>query len=212
MPYFMVRPVVWVLLHIGYWIYGGIRFEGRGHVPRVGGVLITPNHISDADPTAIALAAPRACYFMAKEEIFSMGFLGTLSRWLRGFPVKRNTADRVALHHAETLLKQGEAVVMFPEGKISADGAIQPLFPGALLIAQHAEAPIVPTIIFGTDSLLPLGETRPRRPGRKIVVRFGAPITVSELTGNLKGGAALKAGAERLHAMMLALQEPPPRQ
>jgi 1-acyl-sn-glycerol-3-phosphate acyltransferase len=200
------RPFAWVALHIAYFIYGGIRFEGRDNVPRRGGVLIAPNHISDADPTAIALALPRACWYMAKEELFNMRVLGTLIRWLRGFPVKRYTADRAALRRAEELLKQGWAVVIFPEGKISETGILQPILPGALLAAQRADVPIVPTIIEGADRLIPYGETKPRRVARPIVVRFGKPVTVAELTGNEKGGEALKAGAVRLYELLLELQ------
>ncbi len=206
MPYFIVRPIVWLLLQIAYAIYGGIRYVGRENVPRRGGVLITPNHISDADPTAIGLALPRSCYVMAKEEIFSMGFLGTLSRWLHGFPVKRYTADRAALRYAEDLLKRGEAVVMFPEGKLSEDGTLQPILPGALLIAQRAGVPIIPTVIEGTDSLLPYGEKRPRHAGRQIVVRFGAPVSAADLMSGAKGGNALRGGAERLHGLLRTMQ------
>jgi 1-acyl-sn-glycerol-3-phosphate acyltransferase len=202
------RPFAWIGLHIAYWIYGGIRYEGRANVPRHGGVLILPNHISDADPTAIALALPRACHYMAKEELFSKPILGTLIRWLRGFPVRRYTADRAALRRTEELLKAGWAVVIFPEGRISETGTLQPILPGALLAAQRAGVPIVPTIIEGTDRLMPYGETKPRHAGRPIVVRFGKPVTVGELTGDVKGGEALKAGAERLHEILLALQEP----
>ncbi len=94
MPFWIVRPIMWTLLRIVFFIFGGIRFEGREHVPSRGGVLVTPNHISDCDPTAIGVALPRACYVMAKEELFEMKYIGALIRWLHGFPVKRYTADR----------------------------------------------------------------------------------------------------------------------
>src|SRR5579885_2958350 len=106
MPYAIIRPIAWVLLRIAFALLGGIRFEGRENVPKRGGVLVTPNHISDADPPTMGIAMPRACYFMAKEELFHMRFLGALIRWLHGFPVKRYTADRAALRYAENLLEQ----------------------------------------------------------------------------------------------------------
>src|SRR5579862_1573065 len=119
--YVIVRSIVWVLLRILYTVLGGIRLEGRANVPRKGGVMVTPNHISDADPPTMGFALPRFCYFMAKEELFQIRIIGPLIRWLHGFPVKRYTADRAALRRAEELLKVGEAVIIFPEGKISED-------------------------------------------------------------------------------------------
>lgn len=210
MVYWIIRSILWLVLHILYALLGGIRYEGRQYVPRKGGVLITPNHISDADPTAIGLALPRPCHFMAKEELFSMRIVGPIIKAMRGFPVKRYTADRTALRKAEELLKQGEAVVIFPEGKLSEDGKLQELLPGSLLVAQRANVPIVPTIIEGTDRLIPYGEQRPRHAGRHIIVRFGPPVTVAELTGGAKGGDALKLAAERLREILLALQQGKP--
>ena len=220
MPYWIVRPIIWVLLRIIFFIFGGIRFEGREHVPLTGGVMVTPNHISDCDPAAIGVALPRDCYVMAKEELFEMKRLGPLIRWLRGFPVKRYTADRAALRYAEERMEEGECVVIFPEGKLSVTGELQPILPGALLAAERAKVPIVPTIIIGTNVVMPYGETKPRWLRHKMIVRFGPPVTVAELRGGQKGGEALKRGAERLGVLMKAVQEnkpyppaepPPPR-
>jgi 1-acyl-sn-glycerol-3-phosphate acyltransferase len=210
MPFWLLRPIAWLLFHIAYLLFGGIRVEGREHVPRKGGVLIAPNHISDADPSAVALALPRACWFMAKAEIFAMKFIGPLVRQLHGFPVKRYTADRSALRRAEELLEQGEAVVIFPEGQVSHDGQLQDMLPGALLVARAADAPVVPTAILGTDALLPYGKVWPRPAGRRIIVRFGPPVSIAQLTGGIKGGNGLKIGADRLKAMIQALQQGQP--
>ncbi len=207
MPYWLIRPIAWVVFHLVHLLCGGgVRFEGRENVPKTGGILITPNHISDADPPTVAIALPRDCWVMAKEEIFAMPVIGAFSRWLHGFPVKRYTADRAALRRAEDLLKQGEAVIIFPEGKLSPDGKIQPLLPGVLLIAKGANVPIVPTVLIGTDRMIPYGSLIPRPTWRKCIVRFGPPVTVAELTGGGKGSAATHRGAERLRELMLALQ------
>jgi len=206
MPFWLARPIFWFLFHTVYLLYGGVRFEGRENVPLKGGVLITPNHISDSDPPTVGIALPRACWVMAKEEIFGMGFVGKISRWLHGFPVKRYSADRAALRKAEDLLKNGEAVVIFPEGKLSEDGKLQPLLPGTLLIARAANVPIIPTILIGTDNLMPYAETRPRRMKQPAIVRFGKPITMAELTSGYKGSEGLRVGAERLRQIMLAMQ------
>jgi 1-acyl-sn-glycerol-3-phosphate acyltransferase len=207
MPFFIFRPFTWLLLRIAYWYLGGICIEGRENVPRKGGILVTPNHISNADPPTIGFALPRASYFMANEKLFHRPVLGLLIRWLHGFPVKPGTPDRAALRRGEELLKQGEALVIFPEGTHSPDGKLLPMQPGALLVAQRAGVPIVPTIVLGTTDLIPYGEEKIRRSGKPVIVRFGAAVTVEELTGGKKGSDGLKAGAARLGELMLALQE-----
>lgn len=207
MGYWIVRSIVWVVLHSIFFYYGGIRFEGRQNVPRKGGVLITPNHISDGDPPAMGVAVPRACYFMAKEELFDMRYWGTLIRWLHGFPVKRNTADRAALRFAEDLLKKGEAVVIFPEGKISEDGTLQQMLPGALLVAKRANVPIVPTVLINTDDLMPYKKLWPRHIKKPIIVRFGPPVPIEDLVGDEKGSEGLKQASERLRECIRAVQE-----
>jgi 1-acyl-sn-glycerol-3-phosphate acyltransferase len=124
--------------------------------------------------------------------------------------VKRYSADRAALRYAEELLEQGEAVVIFPEGKLSEDGTLQALLPGALLVAQRAQVPVLPAVISGTNSLLPYGAQFPQHAHRRIVVRFGPPVTVEQLTGGIKGSEGLKRGAEHLFAILCALQEKKP--
>ncbi len=206
MRYRIVRAIVWTLLRLLLTFTGGIRIEGKENVPQTGGVLITPNHISDADPPVVGFALPRFCYFMAKEELFSIRFWGTLIRWLHGFPVKRYTADRASLRYTEERLKEGEAVVIFPEGQLSETGKLMELLPGALLVAQRANVPIVPTILLYTNDLMPYGELKPRRIGKPLIVRFGKPVTMAELTGGTKGSEGLKLAAVRLREILLKLQ------
>lgn len=210
MFFVIVRSIVWVLLRLIFSYTGGFRVEGRENVPQRTGALISPNHFSDSDPPVIGFAVPRFCYFMAKEELFEIKFWGKLIRILRGFPVKRYSADRAALKYAEELLKQGEAVVIFPEGKLSEDGSLQPFLPGLIMIASRANVPIVPTALINTVLMMPYAELKPRRIGKPIIVRFGEPVSVEYLTGGLKGSEGYQRGAERLHQLVQALLDGKP--
>jgi 1-acyl-sn-glycerol-3-phosphate acyltransferase len=82
------------------------------------------------------------------------------------------------------------------------------LLPGALLAAQRANVPILPTVILGTNYLMPYGKLIPRPAGRRMIVRFGKPVTVAELTNGERGGEGLKAGAERLGEILRDLSAP----
>lgn len=203
----MLYPLTWPLMKLFmracFAFLGGFRRSGVENVARTGGVLICPNHISDADPAAVALALPRNAYFMAKEELFSLPILGVLIRHFHGFPVKRDSADRAALRRAEELLKAGEAVVIFPEGGGNETGTLQPLHPGALMIALRAKVPVVPVAVVNTNQVWVYGEPRPRRAGVPVVVTFGEPIDLSDLQGT-RGAVetATRRLTERLATML----------
>lgn len=205
MMYWLLKPILWLIVKLIYLVCGGIRFEGRENVPRTGGMVVTPNHISDADPPTVCLALPRGAYVMAKEELFEIKVIGPIIRWMHGFPIKRYTADRAALRYADTLLKSGKPVVIFPEAKVSEDGSLLPMFAGALHLAQYAKVPLLPVALIGTDGLMPYGKVIPHRMKRPAIVRFGPPIMVEELTGPGRRNEALRRGAERLRLCVQAL-------
>lgn len=210
MLYRVVWWLSWVILRVLYALLGGLRVEGEKHVPPQGGVLVTPNHISDADGPTIYIALKRPCWGMAKSELFQTRFLRYILLFFHAFPVKRYSADIAALRQAEQLLKQGEVVVIFPEGKLSEDGALGPFLPGVLLVAERAGVPILPVAIEGTDRLLPYGKLIPRWAKRPVLVRFGPPVQPEWLLRGLEKKGRLEKGAERLRALVQALQEGKP--
>jgi 1-acyl-sn-glycerol-3-phosphate acyltransferase len=207
MFYRLLRVIGWITLWPLYAILGRFRVEGRENVPRTGGVLITPNHISFGDPPAVTMAAPRHVYLMAWAALFKVPVLGIVIRWMRAFPIEPGTPDRAALKKAEALLKAGEAVVIFPEGGVSESGILQPILPGALLLAQRTNVPIVPTVLLHTNQMLPYEKVIPRFSRNQIICRFGKSVTMEELTGGGKGSEALHRGAKRLGELLLALQQ-----
>jgi 1-acyl-sn-glycerol-3-phosphate acyltransferase len=210
MRYLTLRGIFWFLLWTIYRFTGGIRVEGRDKIPANGGVLITPNHISNADPPTVVYATRRYCYVMAASELFELKAIGRLITMLRGFPVKRGVADRAAIRRAEELLQQGEVVVIFPEGELSESGTLLPILPGALLVAQRSGVPIVPAAIVDSDRLMPYGKVVPRLVAAGIVVRFGDPVTYTELSGGKRGSAGLAAAADQLAQLLIGLGAKPP--
>jgi 1-acyl-sn-glycerol-3-phosphate acyltransferase len=154
---------------------------GRGHVPARGGVLLAPNHISDIDPPVVNLSLFRPLWFMAKSELFDIKILGPLIRFSQAFPVERGGADRAALRRAAQLLQNDQAVVVFPEGRLSQNGELQPLLPGVTMLALHAGVPIIPVGISGSNKVLPFSEIVPRPSLEPLRVHFGKPLEFSDL-------------------------------
>lgn len=199
----LLYPMVCALVRLVFVCLGGIRAVDSHHVPRRGGVLICPNHFCDADAPAVAAVLPRRAHFMAKEELFHLRVIGPAMRFFDAFPVRRNSADRGALREAVRRLEAGEAVVIFPEGGGNADGRLQPLHPGPLLVALQAGVPVVPVAIVDANRVLPYGTLRPRRSDRPVRVVFGEPIDLSDLRGQRGAVEAATARlAERLAGLL----------
>jgi 1-acyl-sn-glycerol-3-phosphate acyltransferase len=173
----LIRGLMW----LAYRLLGRLRVEGAGNVPRTGPVILAPNHVSAADWPAVGVSAPRFLWFMAKEELFAIPVLGPLIDLCRAFPVRRDSNDRAALRLTEALLKRGQAVVIFPEGRVSEDARLQPLKLGVSLLALHTGAPVVPVALLGTERLLPFGRNIPRLVREPVLVRFGVPLRFDDL-------------------------------
>jgi 1-acyl-sn-glycerol-3-phosphate acyltransferase len=168
--YSLVRRFFRGILNVGF----GLTITGAGHVPTTGPVILAANHGSQIDPIIVAAAVPRRCTFVAAAELLALPVLGTLIRPFRVIPVKRGRFDRRAIAECLARLERGEALVIFPEGKISTDGTLQAVHDGLAFVASKARVPIIPMGIAGTYKVWPLGTRIPRR--GKITIRIGEAI------------------------------------
>ena len=135
-----------------------LRARGQEHLPE-GGFVLAANHTSNFDPwpLGVPLLPDRQLRFMAKSELFNPVFTPILNAG-GAFKVHRGQGDVEAMRTAIELVKQGEIVVMFPEGTRQTKGlrkkhAARP-HTGAARIALAAGAPLVPAAIAGTDRLM----------------------------------------------------------
>ncbi len=149
-------------------VFNGWEVRGREHVPREGGVIVAPNHISFWDPPLVGAAAKRELHFLAKEELFRTPLLGPLIRVFNAIPIRRGMADVRGLSRAIEVLQRGDALLVFPEGSRMRDGKLHPARPGIGFLAVQGDATIVPACVSGTN--------RPRHwllRLEKVRVRFG---------------------------------------
>ena len=151
---------------------------GNEHVPREGGVLLLSNHVSYLDPFIVGTTARREFYFMARDSIFSVPVIGNLLALHNAYPVKRGTADRRALKYTISLLKDGHAVLIFPEGTRSKDGNLGKARDGVSFIIHNAGVPAIPVYLSGANYLMPRW-SKWIRPA-KLSTHFGPPIDFSE--------------------------------
>lgn len=184
------------------------RYEvlGRCHVPFRGPVIIAPNHLSDADPPLVAAALSRSLWFMAKAELFEMRVLGPAMTFYQAFPVDPGSPDREALRRAGELLKAGQGVIVFPEGRAAPDGLMGPVLPGAIALAMRAGVPVVPCGIAGSPRIVPYGSVVPRPTLAPVRVVFGPPLDLSDLQALPRRQARTEA-TRRLEAAIRACAE-----
>ena len=169
-----------------------LRVRGLENVPE-GGFVLAANHTSNFDPwpLGIPFLPERQLRFMAKAELFNP-VLTPILRAGGAFKVRRGEGDVDAMRTAVELVREGEIVVMFPEGTRQRKGLVKKHrarpHTGAARIALTAGAPLVPAAIGGTDRLLRLGPLR---------VAYGPPLDLSDLDGQ-EIKTASKVATERL--------------
>ncbi len=162
---------------------GGLKVHGIENVPLEGPVIITPNHASLFDPPLVGCTMPRPVTTMGKIELFekkTLGFklLGWIIQRMGTFPVRRGQADRRALRMAMQVLKNGEALVIFPEGTRTRTGELGTSGPGIAMIAHATKSPVVPMYLKGTGAGF-----SPMHPKFKLIhpeVFFGEPLRFEE--------------------------------
>lgn len=162
------------ILRLGF----GLMVTGERHIPRRGPVILAANHRSDIDPVVLAATVPRRCTFLAAAELLTRPVLGRLIRLFPAVPIRRGGFDRRAIKDCLARLDRGDALVIFPEGNISADGRLQPAQDGIAFVAARAHAAIIPVGIAGTHEVWPSGTIWPRR--GTIAVRIGEAIAPPE--------------------------------
>ena len=112
------------------------------------GCVITPNHISAWETVIIPVKTKRCMWMMAKDELFKNKFFSVCLNSLKVFSIARGKKDFMAIKKAVTLVTNGNAVCMFPEGTRKKDGSKLKFKPGAVMIAHEAKVPIIPVGVY----------------------------------------------------------------
>lgn len=173
MIYIFCRFLCWLLCRVLL----RAKITGKKFIPKKDGCIIASNHISFLDPPLVGSSVNRPTYFMGKKELFDHEIFGNFMLLVHTFPVKRDEPNHAAISKAVKLLKQGKALVLFPEGGRNIDGSKESLL-GIGFLAQLANVPIVPALVVDTDKALPHGAKFIKL--HKIEIYFGQPIFPEE--------------------------------
>ncbi len=180
--------IICLLVRIGLKIFWRYKRIGAKHIPMTGGVIIAANHAAYVDPPFIGSVCPRELFYLAKAELFSNALFGKLLRKVNAIPITRGAFDRRAITQAVRLLKEGKALLFFPEGTRSRDGNFLEPKLGLGMIGREAGVPIVPAYISNSGNLLN-GLLKRKR----MIIAFDAPIPKEWMTGVPKNKEGYKS-------------------
>lgn len=173
-------------------IFLGLKFEGLHNLPKNGPVIVASNHVSNWDPILVGVALQRKIHFMAKEELYINPVFARLITALNAFPVRRGTADRIAIRKALEILKDGGVLGIFPEGarrKVKPDASVQA---GVAMLALKSGAPVLPVACIGTERAFPLGWFQP------LVVKVGQPLYLEVYRSEKMSSAVLDMASQEI--------------
>ena len=137
------------------------RLIGAENIIEEGPCIIAANHCSYLDPPLVGVACKRAIHYLARKSLLDVPILGPILPELNVIPVDQKNADRSALMGAIRVIRNGGAVLIFPEGTRSPDGNLQPAQPGIGMIVAKTGAPVVPVRISGSFEAFPRGASWP---------------------------------------------------
>lgn len=149
-PEFAMRFASWLMVRTLY------RLRVRGveeHVPDEGAALLVCNHVSYMDALILAAVVPRPVRFVMYYKIFNIPFMNWIFRTAKAIPIASPKEDAALLQRAfdtvDEALANGELVLIFPEGKLTADGNINPFRGGVEKILARRPVPVVPMALRG---------------------------------------------------------------
>ena len=167
-----------------------LRLDARGmeKVPAQGPLIIISNHTGQIEvPVLATLLQPRKITGWAKAEAFENLFL----RWVFGawgiIPVHRGEADIKSLKLALRSIEKGLIFGIAPEGTRNYTGKLKRALPGAVTLALHSGATIIPIAHWGGEVYL---KNLKKFKRSDFHLRVGEPFTID--TKGVKVSAELR--------------------
>ena len=181
LPEALLRAVLVMLTNSLY----RLRIVGQEQVPKVGGALLVPNHVSFIDGLLLIASLDRPVRFVVDAQYAERPFFRPLMKLFDVIPISSYGGLRVvlrALRNAGAAIENGELVCIFPEGQITRTGTLLPFRRGFERIMKGQTAPIIPIHldrVWGSIFSFDRGRffwKLPERLPYPVTVSFGAPL------------------------------------
>lgn len=150
-------------------LFGRLKVYQKENVPQSGGFVIACTHTGWVDILWLGISVlPTKVHYMAKKELFETGWLKWLMQKLNAFPVDRDNPGPSTIKIPRRLIAEDKVVGIFPSGTRTSEDV--PLKRGAVTIAGHSKAPILPVAYSGPNNFKDLFKRlKPR-------IIYGTPI------------------------------------
>jgi len=161
------------LLRILFNILLKVKKIGAGNVPAQGPFIAMINHIYFLDPILTGALAPRFIVMMSKIENYNNPLFALILNLYGSFPIRRGELDLRAIRTSLHVLREGQGLLVAPEGTRSLTRTLQQGRDGMALIALRTDAAIVPVAINGQEQFMHNLKRLRRTPVRMV---FGEPF------------------------------------
>ncbi|MEM9914374.1 MAG: lysophospholipid acyltransferase family protein [Planctomycetota bacterium] len=191
-----MQAVCWLFLLVVY----RCRCWGVRNIPADGPVLFLSNHQSFYDPIVIGFgASKRHFYSLGRHTLFQTPIARLFERVSNSIAVQQGAGDTKAMKKCIEVLKEGQALMLFPEGARTTTGNVEKFETGAMLIIKRAKPTVIPVAVEGVYDVWPRGQSKPKFTGR-LGVMYGEPISSADLTA-MKPDDAMELIRGRVDAM-----------
>lgn len=182
------------------------RSFGLHRVPTTGPVLLVANHQSFLDPPVVGLAVRnRQLDYVARFGLFQARWFSGLITLFNAIPIREDSGDAAAIREILRRLEEGHAVLIFPEGARTDDGAMGSFKRGIALLVKRAQCPVVPVAVEGCFDAWPRTRRLPRLWNVRVAAAVGKPIPHDELMSE-GADAALDRLAREVNELRLGLR------
>jgi 1-acyl-sn-glycerol-3-phosphate acyltransferase len=146
---------------------------GKENIPKNGSIVIAGNHIHLYDQCLTIIATKRGIHYMAKREYFDDKKVAWFFKGCGCISVDRSKKDPVAVEKALSVLNDGGAIGIFPEGtRNKTNKFLLPFKFGAVSLAQKTDAYIVPCGVTGDYKFRT----------KNLIIRYGKPFKVGNMS------------------------------
>ena len=164
-----------------------VEIQGLDNVPAEGPVIFVGNHQSNFDIFVMLGCINKSKSFLAKAELAKIPVVHSWMQKMKCVLIDRGNMRQSikAIQRCIEVLKEGQSMVIFPEGTRSKGPVMGEFKKGSLRVAEKSGAPVIPVAISGTYRIMEANNNRIR--SGAVTVKIAPPIIYDCLSKEEQG-------------------------